>query len=110
MNEIKAYIRPVLGHNVIAALKAVGAANITTAHVNGIGLFEDPLTETFDAEVVEKRSDMLTLESICPPGDVDRFVEAILQSARTGKSGDGALYVSPILRAFRIKTGEEGLA
>ena len=109
MNEIKAYIRPVLGHSVIAALKAAGATNLTTTHVNGFGLFEDPLTESFDAEVVEKRSDMLKLEMICPHAEMRRFVETIIQHARTGKPGDGAIYVLPVLHAVRIACGAEDL-
>lgn len=110
MNEIKAYIRPALGHRVIEALKAVGVANLSAVHVKGIGLFADPLTEEYDAEVIEKSSDMLKLEIICLQTDLDRCVDAIKQNAHTGKSGDGAIFVSSVGRAIRIKTGEEGLA
>lgn len=110
MNEIKAYIRPALGHRVIEALKAAGVTNLSSVHVKGIGLLEDPLTEEYDAEVVEKSSDMLRLEIICMATDVERFVDAIKQNAHTGKSGDGAIFVSPVERAIRIKTGGEGLA
>ncbi len=109
MNEIKAYIRPALGHRVIEALKSSGVTNLSVLHVKGIGLFEDPLTEEYDAEVIEKSSDMLKLEIICMETDVERFVDAIKQNAHTGKSGDGAIFVSPVARAIRIKTGEEGL-
>lgn len=109
MNEIKAYIRPALGHKVIAALKASGVTNLSVVHVKGIGLFEDPLTEAFDAEVIEKSSDMLKLEIICIQTDVGKFVDVIKQHARTGKSGDGAIFVSSVACAIRIKTGEEGL-
>ncbi len=108
MNEIKAYIRPALGHKVMEALKAAGAKGLSATHVKGFGLFEDPLTGVYDAEVVEKGSDMLKIELVCPLVDVDRFVNAITQSAHTGKSGDGTIYVSPVLRAIRITTGEEG--
>jgi len=110
MNEIKAYIRPALGHNVIEALKAAGVTNLTLMHVKGIGLFEDPLTEEYDAEVIEKSSNMLKIEIICNHDDVNRFVQIIKQSAHTGTSGDGAIFVSTVARAVKIKTGEEGLA
>jgi len=109
MNEIKAYIRPAFGHKVISALKATGVTNLSVVHVKGIALFADPLTEAFDAEVIEKSSDMLKLEIICTQTDVERFVDAIKQNAHTGKAGDGAIFVSPVVRAIRIKTGEEGL-
>ena len=78
-------------------------------HVKGIGLYEDPLTEEYDAEIIEKSSDMLKLEIICMQADIERFVDVIKQNAHTGKSGDGAIFVSPVGRAIRIKTGEEGL-
>ncbi|MEW5800304.1 MAG: P-II family nitrogen regulator [Bacteroidota bacterium] len=109
MNEIKAYIRPALAHNVIEALKSAGATNLSIMHVKGIGLFEDPLTEEYDAEFIEKSSNMLKIEIICKHNDVERFVHIIKQSAHTGKSGDGAIFVSTVNRAVKIKTGEEGL-
>lgn len=109
MNEIKAYIRPALGHKVIEALKSSGATNLSVLHVKGIGLFQDPLTEEYDAEFVERNSDMLKLEIICMQTDVERFVDVIKQNAHTGKSGDGAIFVSAVARAIKIKTGEEGL-
>ena len=56
MNEIKAYVRPALGHRVIRALKAAGATNLSAAHVKGIGLFEDPLTEEYDPEIIDHLS------------------------------------------------------
>jgi len=107
MNEIKAYIRPSLGHRVIRALRAAGVTDLSAVHVRGIGLLEDPLTE--ESEIIEKSSDMLKLEIICMQTDVERFVEAIKEHAHTGKSGDGAIVVSPVARAIRIKTGGEGL-
>ncbi len=109
MNEIKAYIRPALGHRVITALKSAGVTNISAAHVKGIGLLEDPQTKEYDPEVIEKSSDMLKLEIICMHSDVERLVEIIQQNAHTGNAGDGAIFVSPVVRAIRIKTGAEGL-
>jgi len=125
MNEVKAYIRPALGHRVIRALKASGVTNLSAVHVRGIGLLEDPLTEEYDPEIIEKSNNMLKLEIICMQTDmparrsaafrhagVERFVDAINPATRdhTGKSGDGAIFVTPVEWAIRIKTGEEGLA
>ena len=94
MNEIKAYIRPALGHRVIRALKAAGVTNISAAHVKGIGLFEDPLTEHYDPEIIEKSSDMIKLEIICMENDVDRIIDVLKLNAHTGNSGDGAIYIN----------------
>ena len=109
MNEIKAYIRPALGYQVIRALKAAGMRNLSLLHVKGIGTLEDPLTEEYDAEVIEKSSDMLKIEIICTSHDVETFVGIIKQFAQTGKPGDGAIFISTIGRAVKIRTGEEGL-
>lgn len=109
MNEIKAYIRPALGHKVISAMKAAGVTNLSVFHAKGIGVFEDPRTEEYDPEMIEKSSDMLKIEIICRKEDVDRFVDLIKQHAHTGNAGDGAIFISPVSRAIRIKTGEDGL-
>lgn len=109
MNEIKAYIRPALGHKVIEALKRAGVSNLSVIHAKGIGVFEDPQTETYDAEIIEKSSDMLKIEIICRREDTDRYVDVIRQTAHTGKSGDGAIFVSEVHRAVKIRTGGEGL-
>ncbi|MEX0736816.1 MAG: P-II family nitrogen regulator [Bacteroidota bacterium] len=109
MNEIKAYIRPALGHKVIGALKAAGITNLSVIHVKGIGVFEDPQTEKYDAEIIEKSSDMLKIEIICRREDVERYVEILKQGAYTGKPGDGAIFVSSVERAVKIRSGEEGI-
>lgn len=109
MNEIKAYIRPALAHRVIAALKTAGVTNLSAVHVKGIGLLEDPRTETYDAEIIEKSSDMLMLDIVCMETQVDRYVDVIKRHAHTGKSGDGVIVVSPAVQVIRIKTGEEEL-
>ncbi|HLA68343.1 MAG TPA: P-II family nitrogen regulator [Bacteroidota bacterium] len=110
MKEIKAYVRPSLAHRVIEALKQAGATNLSIAHVKGIGLFEDPQTEEYDLEFIEKSSDVLKLEIICSSSDAERYVEVIGKHAQTGKSGDGAIFVTTVERSLKIKTGEEGIA
>jgi len=110
MKELKAYIRPVHAHRVIEVLKQAGIRNLSVIHVRGIGLFEDVETEEFDLEFIEKSGDTPQLEIICSHDDAERYVEIIKEQARTGKSGDGAIFLSTVERAARIKTGEEGIA
>ena len=50
------------------------------------------------------------VELVVNDGDVDRCVEAVLNAARTGKIGDGKIFVSPVERIVRIRTGEENEA
>lgn len=110
MKEIKAYIRPALAHRVIEAVKNAGATNISAIHVKGLGLFEDPQSKQYDAEFIEQSSDVLKLEIICIDAEVEQYVGAIKANAHTGQSGDGAIFVSEVERAVKIKTGEEGLS
>ena len=110
MKEVKAYVRPALSHKVIEALKNAGVTNLSIVHVKGFGLFEDPQTTQYDAEFIEQASEMMRLEIICDADDAVRYVSAIQENAHTGKSGDGAIFVSEIERAVKIKTGEEGLS
>ncbi len=109
MNEIKAYIRPAVAHRVIEALREEGASNISIVHVKGIGLCEDPQQQEYDLEFIEKSSDMLKLEIICSAGDTERYVKVIREQAHTGKPGDGAIFITDVHRAIKIKTGEEGI-
>lgn len=109
MKEIKAYIRPAVAHRVIEALRESGVSNISVVHVKGIGLFEDPQQEEYDLEFIEKSSNMLKLEIICNDAEADRFAQVIKDQAHTGKPGDGAIFITGVQRAIKIKTGEEGI-
>lgn len=110
MKEIKAYIRPALAHRVIEALKQAGVNNLSAVHVKGIGLFEDPKTEEYDLEFIEKSSDVVKLEIICSDSDANRYTRILAQEAKTGEPGDGAIFVTNVEHAIKIKTGEGGIA
>ena len=53
---------------------------------------------------------MVKVEAVVPDALVDRAIEAIMKSARTGKIGDGKIFVRPVEQVIRIRTGEEGEA
>lgn len=108
MKEIKAYIRPEISHRVIEQLKISGATNISIVKVKGLGLFEDPNSEKYDMEFIEKSSDIYKIELICLDEEEKKITEVIKREAYTGKPGDGAIFVSEILKAIKItKDGEE---
>lgn len=109
MKEIKAYIRPEISHRVIEQLKINGATNISVVKVKGLGLFEDPTTEKYDMEFIEKSCDMYKLELICRDEEEEKFVETIKREAYTDKPGDGAIFVANILRGIKISKGGEGI-
>jgi nitrogen regulatory protein P-II 1 len=102
MKEIKAYIRPEISHRVIEQLKKNGATNISIVKAKGIGVFEDPLSEEYDLELIEKSSNIYKLELICKDEDAEKFIQIIKKEAHTGKAGDGAIFVSEIERAIKI--------
>ncbi len=109
MKEIKAYIRPVLAHKVIEALKREGVTNISIAHVKGLGLLEDPASVQYNTEFIEQSSVVLKLEIICDAPDAAHYVQVIQENAHTGKAGDGAIFVTNVETATEIRTGEEGV-
>lgn len=102
MKEIKAYIRPEISHRVIEQLKNNGATNISVVKVKGLGLFEDPSSEKYDMEFIEKSSDIYKLELICLDEEEEKFTEVIRSEAYTGKPGDGAIFVANIQKAIKI--------
>jgi nitrogen regulatory protein P-II 1 len=58
---------------------------------------------------VEKYSKVVKIELVCNDAQVDQAVDAITKGGRTEKAGDGIIFVSPIDRAVKIRTGEEGV-
>jgi nitrogen regulatory protein PII len=109
MKEIKAYIRPEISHRVIEQLKINGATNISIVKAKGIGLFEDPSTEKYDTEFIEKSSDIYKIELICLDEEEENFTGVIIREAYTGKPGDGAIFVANILKGIKISKDKEGI-
>jgi nitrogen regulatory protein P-II 1 len=109
MKEIKAYIRPALVHRVIEALKQGGATNISMIRVKGLGLLEDPQSKEYDADSIERSSEMVKLEIVSRDSDVDQYVQLIQQFAHTGNAGDGLVYITDVERTIKLRTGEEGI-
>jgi nitrogen regulatory protein P-II 1 len=109
MKEIKAYIRPEISHRVIEQLKNNGATNISIVKVKGLGLFEDPTTEKYDMEFIEKSSEMYKLELICLDEEEEKFIQTIKREAYTGKPGDGAIFVSNIQKGIKISKDKEDI-
>lgn len=109
MKEIKAYIRPEISHRVIEHLKLSGVTNLSIIKVKGLGLFEDPSTEKYDMEFIEKSSDIYKIELICLDEEEEKFVEIIKREAYTGRRGDGAIFISEIQKAIKVSKDKEGI-
>ena len=108
MKIITAVIKPFRLDEVKEALKGAGVAGITVTEVQGFGR-QAGHTEVYRG--TEYKVDFVPkvrLELVVDEGDVDRIVEVITNSARTGKIGDGKIWVTEAERLIRIRTGEQG--
>ena len=108
MKLIKAIIKPFKLDDVREALSEVGVQGITVSEVKGFGR-QKGHTELYRG--AEYRVDFLPkvkLETVVSDEDVETVVNAIRESANTGKIGDGKVFVVPVEQAVRIRTGETG--
>jgi nitrogen regulatory protein P-II 1 len=108
MKKIETIIRPHLLDAVKNALQEAGIVGMTVTEVKGFGR-QKGHTETYRGS--EYRVDFLPkvkVEVVVPNELTDKAVEAILKTARTGKFGDGKIFVIPLEQSVRIRTGEQG--
>ena len=109
MQLITAIIKPHMLDEVKDALKGKGVAGITVSEVKGFGR-QGGHTETYrGTEYTIEFLPKVKVEVVIDDGDVDGVVEALSKAAQTGKIGDGKIWVTPVGRLVRIRTGEEGV-
>ena len=107
MKQITAIIKPFKLEEVREGLADVGVTGLTVTEVKGFGRQKGHTELYRGAEYVVDFLPKVMIEVVVGDGDVDRCVEAIVKAARTGKIGDGKLFVTPVERVVRIRTGEE---
>jgi nitrogen regulatory protein P-II 2 len=108
MKMVIAIIKPFKLDDVRAALAEVGIQGITVTEVKGFGRQKGHTELYRGAEYVVDFLPKVKLELAVDDDQVDRVVEAIIETARTGKIGDGKIFVSDLGQAVRIRTGEAG--
>ncbi|QKK03637.1 MAG: P-II family nitrogen regulator [Pseudomonadota bacterium] len=108
MKLITAIIKPFKLDDVRDALGEVGVTGMTVSEVKGFGRQKGHTELYRGAEYVVDFLPKLKLEIAVPDDDAERVVETIVETASSGRIGDGKIFVSPIERAVRIRTGEEG--
>jgi len=109
--ETRRRYRPaVQAEGVKDALKEVGAAGMTITEVRGFGHQKRHMEIYRGAEYEVSLLPKAKVEVAVPVNFVDKVVEAIVKSARTGRIGDGKIFVTDIEQALRIRTGETGNA
>lgn len=108
MKKIEAVIKPFKLDDVKEALQELGIQGMTIVEAKGFGRQKGHTELYRGAEYVVDFLPKLKLELVVNDDQVDAAVEAILQAARTGRIGDGKIFVSDIAQVIRIRTGETG--
>ena len=108
MKQITAVIKPFKLEEVREALGDVGVSGLTVTEVKGFGRQKGHTELYRGAEYVVDFLPKVKIEAAVDDAVVDRVIEAIEASARTGKIGDGKIFVSTLEQVVRIRTGETG--
>jgi len=108
MKKIEAIIKPFKLDEVKEALQEVGVQGITVTEAKGFGRQKGHTELYRGAEYVVDFLPKVKIEVVLPEELVERAVEAIQKAARTGRIGDGKIFISTIEQAIRIRTGESG--
>ena len=107
MKQITVIVKPFKLDDVREALAEVGVSGLTVTEVKGCGRQKGHTELYRGAEYVVDFLPKMKIEVVVNEADVDRCVEAIIGAARTGKIGDGKIFVTQVERVVRIRTGEE---
>ena len=108
MKLITAVIKPFKLDDVREALSEIGVQGLTVTEVKGFGRQKGHTELYRGAEYVVDFLPKVKLEVAVTEDLLDQVIDAITQSARTGKIGDGKIFVTPVEQAVRIRTGESG--
>jgi nitrogen regulatory protein P-II 1 len=108
LHLVTAVVKPHMLEAVKDALQEAGIQGLTVSEVKGFGR-QGGHTETYrGAEYKVDFVPKMKIEVLCETGEAEKVAEVIANAARTGKIGDGKIWVAPVDRAIRIRTGEQG--
>ncbi len=108
MKKIEAIIKPFKMEDVKEALAEIGIEGMTVTEVKGFGRQKGHTEIYRGSEYTVDFLPKVKLEIVLSDDRIDRAVDAIVKSARTGKIGDGKVFVLPVEEAIRIRTEERG--
>jgi nitrogen regulatory protein P-II 1 len=108
MKKIEAIIKPFKLDEVREALSEIGVTGLTVTEVKGFGRQKGHTELYRGAEYVIDFLPKVKLEIIVADSLLDRAMETVVSAARTGKIGDGKIFVSNVEQVIRIRTGESG--
>ena len=107
MKQITAILKPFKLEEVREALADCGVTGLTVTEVKGFGRQKGHTELYRGAEYVVDFLPKVKVEVVVKDEEVDRCIEAIVRAARTGKIGDGKIFITDVARVVRIRTGEE---
>lgn len=108
MKKIEAIIKPFKLDDVKDALHDIGVSGLTVSEVKGFGRQKGHTELYRGAEYVIDFLPKVKIEVVVESDMAERAIEAIENAARTGRIGDGKIFVSPVEQAIRIRTGDKG--
>jgi nitrogen regulatory protein P-II 1 len=108
MKKIEAIIKPFKLNDVKEALNGIGILGMTVMEVKGFGRQKGHTEIYRGSEYTVDFLPKIKIETVLPDAQVESAVEAIIKAAKTGKIGDGKVFVSPVDDAWRIRTDERG--
>jgi nitrogen regulatory protein P-II 1 len=108
MKKIEAIIKPFKLNDVKTALNEIGIQGMTVTEVKGFGRQKGHTEIYRGSEYTVDFLPKIKIESVLPDNLAEQAVQAIIKAAKTGKIGDGKVFVSTIDDAYRIRTEEQG--
>ncbi len=108
MKKIEAIIKPFKLDEVKEALQEIGIQGLSVLEAKGFGRQKGHTELYRGAEYVVDFLPKVKIEVVVPDDQLDPTIEAIIAAAKTGKIGDGKIFVSTVEQAIRIRTSEEG--
>jgi nitrogen regulatory protein P-II 1 len=106
MKQITAIVKPFKLEEVREALAEIGVSGLTVTEVKGFGRQKGHTELYRGAEYVVDFLPKVKIEVVVKDGDAERCIDSIVKAAKTGKIGDGKIFVTSIESAVRIRTGE----
>ncbi len=109
MKLVTAIIKPFTLEDVKGALERIGVLGMTVSEVQGFGRQKGHTEVYRGAEYTVEFVPKIRVEVLVDEAQVDKTIDALVEAARTGKIGDGKVWVIPVETVVRVRTGERGL-
>ena len=106
MKQIKAYIRHEKADIIIEKLEQAGVKGMTVIDVFALCEWADKESFSYSIKFVERYSKVIKLEIVCEDADAETLSTIISKYGKTGKSGDGMIFISPVEKSIKIRTNE----